>query len=274
VGEARNALEQAKRDASRAERLATGGALAPADLERIQLAQRTRAREVEAAEAGAMAAAHDVESAQSALLASGAAGGRPLLLECPVGGVVLAIPERSERTVQPGQLLMEVGEPTELEIVVDLLSVDAVKVMPGQRVLVSGWGGDSTLEGRVRRVDPAGFTKVSALGVEEQRVNVYGDFIASSPHLGDRFRVDVRLVLWESDRVLKVPASALYRRGDRWVLFVVEAGRAHERSVTVGHESASEAEITAGLRRGELVIRHPTDRVRDGSRVTYSSSGP
>jgi HlyD family secretion protein len=203
-------------------------------------------------------------------MASGtAAGARTLRLTCPIGGRVLAIPERSARTVQAGESLLEVGDPTDLEIVVDLLSTDAVKASPGQRMLVTGWGGDSVLEGRVRRVDPAGFTKISALGVEEQRVNVVGDLLAVPGRLGDRFRLEARLVLWEGDSVVKVPASALFRRGDRWALFVVEDGKAREREVKVGHESATEAEITAGVVRGDVVIRHPTDRVRDGARVTY-----
>jgi len=274
VDEARAALEQAQQDRQRAERLVAGGGVAPADLERLQLSERARRREVEAAEARARAAAHDVESAQSALVASGTvAGGRTLLLTCSVGGRVLAIPERSERTVQPGESLLEIGDPADLEIVVDLLSADAVQVSPGQRLLVTGWGGDSTLEGRVRRVDPAGFTKVSALGVEEQRVNVVGDFVAAPVRLGDRFRLDVRVVLWEADRVLKAPASALFRRGDQWALFAIEGGRARARAVTVGHESSTDAEILTGLQPGELVIRHPTDRIHDGTRVTYVSPG-
>ncbi|HEY8258766.1 MAG TPA: HlyD family efflux transporter periplasmic adaptor subunit [Gemmatimonadales bacterium] len=270
VEQARTALEQAKQDRARAEQLAAGGGIARADLERLRLEELTRQREVEAAEAGARAAAHDVQSARSALIASGtAAGARTLRLTCPVGGRVLAILERSERTVQVGESLLEVGDPSDLEIVVDLLSTDAVKASAGQRMLVTGWGGDSALEGRVRLVEPAGFTKVSALGVEEQRVNVIGDFITVPARLGDRFRLDVRLVLWEGDSVLKVPASALFRRGDQWAVFVAQDGRARERKVTVGHESSTESEVTTGIARGEMVIRHPTDRVRGGTRVTY-----
>jgi len=270
VEQARTALEQAKQDRARAEQLAAAGGIARGDLERLRLEELTRQREVEAAEAGARAAAHDVQSARSALMASGtAAGARTLPLTCPVGGRVLAIPERSERTVQAGESLLEIGDRSDLEIVVDLLSTDAVKASAGQRMLVTGWGGDSTLEGRVRLVEPAGFTKVSALGVEEQRVNVVGDFVTVPARLGDRFRLDVRLVLWEGDSVLKVPASALFRRGDQWVVFVAQEGRAREREVTVGHESSTESEITAGVARGEMVIRHPTDRVRDGTPVTY-----
>lgn len=270
VAQARTALEQAQQDRRRAEQLVRAGGIARAEAERLRLVEQARQDQVEGAEAGARAAAHDLEAARSALMASGtAAGSRTLRLTCPVGGRVLAIPERSARTVQAGEPLLEIGDPADLEIVVDLLSTDAVKAAPGQRMLVTGWGGDSTLEGRVRRVDPAGFTKVSALGVEEQRVNVVGDFLAVPERLGDRFRLDVRLVLWEGDSVLKVPASALFRRGDGWALFVVEDGRARKREVTVGHESSTEAEITAGVERGDMIIRHPTDRVRDGARVTY-----
>jgi HlyD family secretion protein len=270
VAQARTALEQTQQERHRAEQLVASGGIARAEVERLRLAVQSREREVEGAEAGARAAAHDIESARSALMASGtAAGARSLRLTCPVGGRVLAIPERSARTVPAGESLLEIGDPSDLEIVVDLLSTDAVKVSAGQRMLVTGWGGDSTLEGRVRRVAPAGFTKVSALGVEEQRVNVVGDFVGLPGRLGDRYRLDVRLVLWEGDSVLQVPASALFRRGDGWALFVTEDGRARERKVTVGHESSTDAEITAGLARGEVVIRHPTDRVRDGTRVTY-----
>ena len=274
VEEARTSLEQARQDRQRGEQLAATGGLAPADVERLQLTERARARELDAAVARAQAAAHDVERAQSALLASGSAAGAPLLLlTCPVGGRVLAIPERSERTVQAGATLLEIGDPGDLEIVVDLLSTDAVKVQPGQRLLVTGWGGDSTLGGRVRRVEPAGFTKISALGVEEQRVNVIGEFVDPPGRLGDRYRLDVRVVLWQGDSVLTVPSSALFRRGDEWALFTIVDGRARERIVTVGHESSTAAEVLSGVERGDLVIRHPTDRIHDGTRVTTTAGG-
>jgi HlyD family secretion protein len=274
VGEARGGLEQARADRQRAERLVAGGGIAPAEVERLQILEQVRARELEAAEGRAAAAAHDVEAARSALVSSDARLGqdaRTLMLACPVGGRVLAIPERSARTVGAGEPILEVGDPGDLEIVVDLLSADAVKVEPGMPMLLSGWGGDATLEGVVRRVEPSGFTKISALGVEEQRVNVVGDLVAPVPSLGDRFRVDVRVILWQSDSVLKVPSSALFRRGDAWALFVIENGRARERQVTIGHESSTESEILQGVAQGDLIIRHPTDQVRDGVRVTYVS---
>jgi len=257
VDEARTALVQAREDRIRGAALAAGGGLAPADLQRLELIERARQRGVEAAEAQAQATAHDAERARLALLAAAQASGAPMLeLICPVGGRVLALPEQSERTVYAGETLLEVGDPADLELVVDLLSTDAVRVRPGQRLLMDGWGGGATLGGRVRRVEPAGFTKISALGVEEQRVNVVGD-----------------VVLWAGDSVLTVPASALFRRGDAWALFTVEEGRAREHTVTVGHESATDSEILAGVSPGTLVIRHPTDRIRDGSRVTPVAPG-
>jgi len=274
VDEARTALVQAREDRIRGAALAAGGGLAPADLQRLELIERARQRGVEAAEAQAQATAHDAERARLALLAAAQASGAPMLeLICPVGGRVLALPEQSERTVYAGETLLEVGDPADLELVVDLLSTDAVRVRPGQRLLMDGWGGGATLGGRVRRVEPAGFTKISALGVEEQRVNVVGDFDSIPPGLGDRYRLDVRVVLWAGDSVLTVPASALFRRGDAWALFTVEEGRAREHTVTVGHESATDSEILAGVSPGTLVIRHPTDRIRDGSRVTPVAPG-
>ena len=272
--EARTALDQARQDRRRGEPLAAGGAIAPAEMERLQNTERARQRELEGAESRARAAAHDVEAAQSALLAAGSAtGGQTLVLTCAIGGRVLAIPERSERTVQPGETLLEIGDPSDLEIVVDLLSTDAVKASPGQRMLVTGWGGESALEGRVRRVEPAGFTKVSALGVEEQRVNVVGDFVAVPGRLGDRFRLDVRLVLWEGDSVFRYPrahSSAVATPGpsSSW-----KQGRAREREVTVGHESSTGPR--SGRRR-DAVSGHPApDRSRSRRHAgDVSSLGP
>jgi HlyD family secretion protein len=151
---------------------------------------------------------------------------------------------------------------------VDLLSTDAVKVKPGAPVLIENWGGPAPLRARVRTVEPYGFTKVSALGIEEQRVNVIVDFVDSSDGLGDGYRVDARIVIWASPSVLKVPASALFRSGQEWNVFVIENGRARVSPVEVGHRNASEAEITKGLNEGAMVILHPasdlnrTDRIR------------
>ena len=265
--QARLAVEEATLDRLRGERLVAGGGLAPVDLERLKFAEQARQRELDAAGFRARAAAHEEEVARAVLLAADPATGGEVTLRAPLDARVLAVPERSERAVSVGTVLLELGNPAALEVVVDLLSTDAVRVTPGARMLVMGWGGNSTLEGRVRRVEPSGFTRVSALGVEEQRVNVIGEFCDTTGRLGDRFRVEARVVLWEAERVLQVPPSALFRDGDAWSLFVVEGGRARRRTITVGHESSTASEILTGLKEGDRVIRHPTERIADGVRV-------
>ncbi len=264
VVQARAALAQARRGRERAQQLAAQNLIAPEERERAELEETTRAQEVESAEFRAQAAAHDVEVARAALPAG---AGNAIPLHSPIRGRVLRIPERSERVVPAGMPLVELGDPARLEIVADLLSSDAVQVKPGDPVLIEEWGGGTTLRGRLRVVEPSGFTKVSALGVEEQRVNVIGDFVDPPGALGDRYRVEVRIVVWEGSGVLQVPASALFRRGDGWSVFVVEGERARQRDVQVGHRTAFDAEIVHGLKDGEVVVRHPSDRIAEGVRV-------
>ena len=156
----------------------------------------------------------------------------------------------------------------------DLLSTDAVRVKPGARAIIEQWGGDAALEARVRRIEPAGFTKISALGVEEQRVNVVLDFVdpaAAWAALGDAYRVEVRIVIWEAAAVLKVPTSALFREGEKWAVYVVENGRARRTLVELGHQTGQEAEVVSGLSEGARVILHPGDTLADGARVSERS---
>lgn len=265
--EARAALEQARRTRQRTEQLAARNLIAAEERERAELDETTRARELESAEFRAQAAAHDVELARAALLAG---AGTVLPLRAPGCGQVLRIPERSERVVAAGTPLVELGDCASLEIVADLLSSDAVKVKAGDAMLIAGWGGDTTLRGRLRLVEPSGFTKVSALGVEEQRVNVIGDFLEPPGPLGDHFRVEVRIVIWEGRDVLQIPASAVFRHGDGWSVFVVDQGRARRRDVQVGHHTPFATEIVQGLAEGDAVIRNPSDRIADGVRVQGS----
>lgn len=267
VSEARAALDQAARSRARAESLFARHLLSPEQREEAALAETTAVRRFQAADFTAQAAAHDVEQAR-AVVAGG--GGASLALVSPVRGRVLRIPERSERVVAAGTPLLELGDPTRLEIVVDLLSEDAVKVRPGDRMLVSDWGGERPLEAHVRRVEPSGFTKVSALGVEEQRVNVIADLDETPPQLGDGYRVETQVVLWEGP-ALKVPSSALFQDGDQWRVFLVRDGRARSGIVQVGHRNPFEVEVTGGLAAGDLVIRHPTDKLADGVRVAARS---
>jgi HlyD family secretion protein len=172
--------------------------------------------------------------------------------------------------VPAGDPLLELGDPVRLEIVSDLLSTDAVRVRPGSRAIIEQWGGDETLDASVRRVEPAGFTKISALGVEEQRVNVILDFkdpSAACAALGDAYRVEVRIVVWESGDVLKVPTSALFRDGQQWAVYRVVKDRAQRTRVAVGHQTGQEAEIATGLSAGDRVIVHPGDSLKHGVRV-------
>jgi HlyD family secretion protein len=274
------ALAQAKRDAARAEELHRAGTLSTDAREKAKLAEISAMQESEAARFAADAAVHEVEAARAALLATSVpnpsdprapdelcAGGPCVAARAPVGGQVLRVFEESERIVAAGTPLVEIGDPASLEIVVDILSTDAVRVVPGARVVIEDWGGEGALEASVRQVEPSAFTKVSALGVEEQRVNVIADLRAPEPRLGDRYRVEARIVIWEGADVLQVPASALFRHGPAWAVFVVESGAARLRAVEVGHQAAFDAEIVRGLDAGELVILHPSDRVHDGARV-------
>lgn len=270
------ALDQALRGRMRADSLAVQGHLSPAQREEAELLEATRRREAEAARARAATAAHDVERARAALLAASETsslrqGRTPI--HAPVAGRVLRVLEESERVVLAGTPLLELGDPSRLEVVADLLSTDAVKVRTGDTVLVEQWGGGKALRARVRTVEPSGFTKISALGVEEQRVNLVADLVDSPGPLGDRYRVEVRVVLWGVSEALKVPLSALVRDGEDWSVFVVSGGRARARRITLGHRGAFEVEVVSGLQSGEPIIRYPSELIRDGLRVTVIADG-
>ena len=270
VSAARATLDQATRSRTRAESLFARNLLAPQQREEAALAETTAVRRFQAADFTAQAAAHDVEQARAVVAGATTGGGATLPLASPVRGRVLRIPEKSERVVAAGTPLLELGDPARLEIVVDLLSEDAAKVHPGDRMMVGDWGGDRPLGARVRNVEPSGFTKVSALGVEEQRVNIIADLDETPPQLGDGYRVETQVVLWEGT-VLKAPASALFQDGDQWRVFVVRDGRARSQVVQIDHRNPFEVEITDGLAAGDLVVRHPTDKLTDGVRVAVRS---
>jgi HlyD family secretion protein len=178
--------------------------------------------------------------------------------------------QESETTIAAGAPILEIGDPRGLEIQVDLLSEEAVRVKPGQRVVVNGWGGDRPLNGVVRRVEPFGFTKISALGIEEQRVNVLIDLTDPYEHwaaLGHGYRVEPSIVVWESPSVVRVPLSALFRDGERWAVFVSDGGKARLREVEVGQQNGLHAQIVSGIQPGERVVVHPNDRIADGTRI-------
>ena len=284
VARAQAALSQAMRQARRMEQLHAKGTVADEQLERARLEVATGTQELAGARHAANAAAHELEAARSVLMAA-EAGDAPgvirdgrcsgegcIEVRAPVAGRVLRVPEESERIVQAGEPLVEIGDPGALEIVVDVLSADAVRIRPEARMLLDRWGGGTPLEARVRRVEPSGFTKISTLGVEEQRVNVIGDLAAPPEGLGDGFRVEARIVVWEGADVLRVPPSALFRHGDGFAVFVVVDGVARLRDVKVGERGGDGAEILSGLEPGEQVILHPSDRVADGVRVRPEES--
>lgn len=278
------ALAQAQRDARRMEQLHAKGTVANEQLERARLEEATRTQELSGARYAARAAGFELDAARSVLMAAEAGeasaagiGGACAAEGClgvraPVAGRVLRVPNESERIVQAGEPLLEIGDPSALEIVVDVLSADAVRIAPGAQIRLERWGGGAPLAARVRRVEPSGFTKISTLGVEEQRVNVIGDLEAAPGNLGDGFRVEARIVVWEGADVVRVPPSALFRHGDGFAVFVAEDGVARLREVMLGERGSEYAEIRAGLEPGMQVILHPSDRVDEGVRVKAEQS--
>ncbi len=238
---------------------------------------RSRTKDVEAAKFAAEIAAFEVEQAKAALIRAKPREGRSTedwtySVISPISGKVLRVFQESSATLATGTPLIEIGDPGDLEMEIDVLSQDAVQIKPGAKVYVEHWGGDKTLVGTVRLIEPGGFTKISALGVEEQRVNVIADFsvpVAERITLGDAYRVDARIALWESDRVLQIPSSALFRSGDEWCVFVVDGqSRARKKLVQVGHRNAQGAEILGGIAERERVILHPGDNLSEGVLVS------
>jgi HlyD family secretion protein len=260
-------FRQAKRDRERVENLVRDKFVSPQAAERARVTEATASNDLAAAKARIRVAEADLRAARAVQLALDEKQGGAVPVRSPVAGRVLRIAEKSERVVAAGALLLTLGDPQRMEVVVDLLSQEAVKVRPGMDMLIEGWGGGRMLRGRVRTVEPYAFTKVSALGVEEQRVNVVGDFVDPPGPLGDGYRVEARIVVWSADKVLKVPVSALFRQGEAWAVFVVEGGQARLRTVEPGQRGAREAEIRSGLREGEAVVRHPANELKDGVRV-------
>ena len=192
-------------------------------------------------------------------------------LRAPISGRILRVIQESETVLPAGTPILEIGDPLgDLEIVAELLSTDAVKVSPGDRVIVDKWGGDDPLEGRVEKIEPWGFTKYSALGVEEQRVNAVIQF--SGPEdarvkLGHGFRVEARIVIWESEDALAIPSSAVFRHGDQWAVFAVDKERARLHIIDAGRNNGIMTEVRSGLEDGDSIILYPGNRVRDGARV-------
>jgi HlyD family secretion protein len=269
---AATALVRARQQLERTRELVQSGLVPRDELDAREAETRAAEDAARAAEFAVRQAEYDVQVARARLIqSSGTGGGQAVTITAPVDGVVLRQHHESETVVPAGERLLEIGDPTDLEIVSDLLSSDAVKVKAAQPVQIEQWGGGRALQGRVRLVEPSGFLKISALGVEEQRVNVIIDFVDPAEAgrlLGDAFRVEVRIVIWQALSVLKVPTGALFRRGDQWAVFAVEDGRARMRTIELGQRSSAEAQVVRGLGEGTQIVLYPPDDLAESSRVT------
>ncbi len=255
--------------------LASEQSISRNDLEAAERRAKTATAAVAEAQAALKMRESELEQARARLLNPAQAKRAAkdcdcVLVRSPISGSVLRVLQKSEAIVNAGTPIVEIGDPSKLEIKAELLSEDAVRVKPGQRALIDAWGGDHPLSGVVERVEPFGFTKVSALGIEEQRVNVIIDI--TSPHeewqsLGHGYRVEPRIIIWESQDELRVPLSALFREGNRWAVFVDDDGKAELRFVEVGREDGRHAQILKGLSAGERIVLHPNARIADGTRI-------
>jgi HlyD family secretion protein len=249
------------------------------ELDRAREAARAAGEELRAAEFARRIAEFETEQARAALQRSGPAKPQgecawEFTVRSPITGRVLRLFHEDAAVVAPGAPLLELGDPADLEAVVDVLSSDAVRIQPGAMVVIEHWGGDAPLLGRVRVIEPAGFLKISALGVEEQRVNVIIDFVSPLSErraLGDAYRVEARIVTWESADVVRIPVGALFRDHGTWSVFAVKNGRARVQQVDAGHSNGRETEITRGLAAGDEIVLHPSDKVAEGVALSVRS---
>jgi HlyD family secretion protein len=272
VRAAEAAVAHADADLSRAQVLDKVGGVVPSAVGDAELAARTGASELDSARFGVGVARSQVEIAAAAVsrVSGKSVDTSNVAVKSPVDGTVLRVLTESAGVIAAGAPLMEIGDPSGLEIVLDVLSADAVGIRAGAETWIEHWGGDARLEARVRLVEPSGFTKVSALGVEEQRVNVLADFAgdpAERAALGDGYRVHARVVVWQKPDAVRVPLSAIFRDGDGWAVFAIHGDRAHKRMIEIGHRGDREAEVLSGLAEGDRVVVHPGDRLTDGARV-------
>ena len=270
-------------DLERARKLSRQGFLAASALDRADTDAKVKHDAARRAESNLEVRQKELASAIARMMEPSRAGPNvsdataqqdPVLVYSPVTGRVLKLIVESEQDVGIGTPLLEIGDPTDLEFIVDLLSQDAVRVRPGAAAAIEGWGGKQLLTAKVRSIEPIGFTKVSALGIEEQRVRVTLDFegpAAAHAALGHDFRVFVRIVDWENADTLRIPLGALFRDQDRWAVFRNVAGRARIQHIEVGHRNAEFAEILSGLEAGDQVVLHPSDLVVDGARIAPRS---
>ncbi len=278
VVSAKAQLDLAKSDLARARKLTAKSTISEQTLERLQNNARVRNAALSAAQAALQARKADVETAKASLI--GPTGPKvtpldPVDVLSPVSGRVLRVLHKSEGVVAAAEPLIDIGDANKLDAIVDYLSTDAVQIKAGDPVLIDDWGGGSQLKGHVQRVEPYAFTKVSALGIEEQRVNVIIDFdspLAARARLGHGYRIESRVVVWQNKDVIKVPLGGVFREGGKWTVFAVRQGRAHLQAIEIGHMNTLDAQVAGGLKPGDVIIIHPSERIKDGTLVVKRKS--
>ncbi|MDF2370236.1 MAG: HlyD family efflux transporter periplasmic adaptor subunit [Rhizobiaceae bacterium] len=270
---AQTAYELAASNYSRAAQLAETKTISTSQLEHAYSEQQLAEAQIASTKATIELRKAELASAQARLQQPGDVNIRTSEGDCcvqitaPIDGVILKVLTRSEQAVLSGTPIAEIGDPENLEIIVDLLSSDAAKISKGAKVAITEWGGDEDFEGVVRRIEPAAFTKVSSLGIEEQRVNIVIDPALVPTGLGHNYRVLAKIEIWEKDNTISVPISALFRSGGKWTVFVVEDNKAHLRQITIGRLNSKHAEVLNGLKQDEIVVLYPNDLLEDGSLV-------
>lgn len=272
TGRARDAeATLASSELARVKALVEAGAATARELEVAQAQQSQAEAQRVSATFSVDVARHNVEAAKTALRYAGASsGGERIQVKSPIAGSVLAVHHESAGVVSAGTPIMEIGNPSRLEVAIDVLSQDATRIDPGMHVRFARWGGDGELTGTVRRVEPVGFTKISALGVEEQRVWILVDFTSDPSvwrRLGDGYRVIAQFILWASDDALQIPTSATFRTSGDWNVFVLENGKAVVRRINVGQRSGLRVQVVDGLAEGDQVVVHPPSDLQDGDRI-------
>lgn len=272
LAEASTSYRLAKTQAARRESLYRDRLVSAEDRDAYAQAEEAAEAKLRSAEASVLAAEADVASARARLLGASTKSDTEgaIDIRAPVSGRVLRVYEESQRVVQSGTPLFDLSRGDALELRIDVLSEEAVKVRAGDPIRITGWGGGETLMGKVRYVEPGAFTKISALGVEEQRVNVIGDLPDAPPALGAEFRVEAAIVTWSGD-VLRIPTGAMFRRDGVWQVFAIDGGKARLRKLDVGHRGNDFAEVKAGLKEGDTVIVYPSDQIENDTRVEGSS---
>ena len=258
-------LDQTDRRLARYQNLYREGAVPKESYELAETEAQIAKKEADQARSGVEAARFNLAALHAAV--DRQVGGKAVTVHSPVNGRVLKIHEKSERLIPAGSPLVDIGDPSAIELVIDVLSSDAIAVKQGNRVLVTNWGGDKQLQGVVKTIVPAAFNKVSVLGIEEKRVNIVAVLDTNEPLLGDNFRAQASIVLREANNVLQVPVSSLFRGKNGWHLFVIEDGKAVEKAVMIGMRGTWQAEVLAGVSEGQRVVVHPSNELKEGMAV-------